>query len=146
MKIVKERIELRSQKQLEFINITDAVHETVDRSGIKNGMVTVFCPHTTAAIAVNHDEHMLLQDLTRLLYRLVPVDERYSHDMFELTQEKRSDGRSNAHSHCKNMLLTVSETIPLSDRALMMGEKQNIFFVELDGARKRDFVIHIMGE
>ena len=141
-----KRIELQSEKQLEFIDVTNLVEEAVETSGVKNGVVTVFSPHTTCGIVINHNESLLIQDMARTLYKLVPIDERYSHDMFELTNESKSDGRSNGHSHCKNLLLGCSESIPFEKGELLLGERQNIFFVELDGARKRDFIIQIMGE
>jgi len=146
MKAKLEKISLKSRNQVEFINITSQVQEVVDNSGIKNGIVVVFSPHTTASIVVNHDESMLIQDMTRMLYKLVPIDERYGHDMFELNRVNKSDGRSNGHSHCKNILLGTSETFLVENGELILGERQNIFFVELDGARKRDFLVKVMGE
>lgn len=146
MKIIKETVKIKSKNQLEFIDITETVRETVEKSGIKNGLATVFSTHTSASIMINHNEPMLIQDMTRILYKLVPIDERYSHDMFELTKERTSDGRSNAHSHCKNMLLGVSANVPIENKELLLGEKQNIFFVELDGSRSRDYIIHLIGE
>ena len=146
MKIQTKKIDLQSDKQLEFIDVTSMVEEAVGESGVKNGMVAIFSPHTTGAIVINHNEPMLIQDMTRILYKIVPIDERYSHDMFELTKLNKSDGRSNGHSHCKNMLLGSSETVPIENGELTLGFKQNIFFVELDGARKRDFFVQILGE
>jgi secondary thiamine-phosphate synthase enzyme len=146
MKIQTKKIDLQSEKQLEFMDVTSLIEEAVESSGVNSGVVVVFSPHTTGAIVINHNEPMLLQDMTRILYKMVPIDERYSHDMFELTKRNKSDGRSNGHSHCKNMLLGSSETVPIEKGELVLGNKQSIFFVELDGARKRDFVIQIMGE
>ncbi len=146
MKTKTKKIELQTEKQLEFIDVTSMVEEVVESSGIKSGTVTVFSPHTTGSIVVNHNEPMLLQDMTRMLYKLVPIDERYSHDMFELTKHNKSDGRSNGHSHCKSMFLGSSESIPFEIGQLLLGDRQNIFFVELDGGRKRDFIVQVIGE
>jgi secondary thiamine-phosphate synthase enzyme len=146
MKIQKQTITKESKSQIEFIDITHDVEEIVTSSGIKNGQVLVFSPHATASIAINENENLLLQDFQRLLYKLVPIDERYSHDLFELKRVVRSDGRSNGHSHCKNFLLGTSEIIPIMEGKMLLGEHQNIFFVELDGARKRDIIIQILGE
>lgn len=146
MTIKKEKIELQTEKQIEFINITNVVEDFVEKSGVKNGQVLVFSPHTTASIAINQDEPMLLQDLMRVLFKFAPIDERYSHDMFELTKGKKSDGRSNAHSHCKNVMLGCSVAVPIENGRMMLGEKQSVFFVELDGARQRDYLIKVMGE
>lgn len=146
MKIIKKTINIQTEKQIEFVNITDQTEDFVEKSGVKKGQVQVFVSHTTAAIAINHDEPMLIQDLTRMLFKFAPINERYSHDMFELTKGSQSDGRSNAHSHCKNIILGCSETIPVENGKLALGEKQSIFFVELDGARQRDYILQVMGE
>ncbi len=146
MKSKFEKINLQSHNQIEFIDITDKVQEVVENSGIKNGLVLVFSPHTTASITVNHNEAMLVQDMSRMLYKLAPIDERYSHDMFELNRINKSDGRSNGHSHCKNIFLGISEFFPVEKGEIILGKKQSIFFVELDGARKRDFWVKVIGE
>jgi len=146
MKIHKQKIIRESKSQIEFINITPDVDEALSQAGIKNGQVLVFSPHATASIAINENESLLLQDFQRLLYRLVPIDERYSHDLFELKRTVRSDGRSNGHSHCKNFLLGSSETVPVENGKMILGEHQHIFLVELDGARKRDVIVQVMGE
>lgn len=146
MKTKTKKIEITTEKQLEFIDITSTVEEVIEGSGAKSGTVTIFSPHTTGSIAVNHNEPMLLQDMTRILYKLVPIDERYSHDMFELTKHSKSDGRSNGHSHCKNMLLGSSESIPFENGQMLLGDRQSVFFVELDGGRKRDFIVQVVGE
>lgn len=146
MKTVLEKVLLATSEHLEFIDITEKVEELVEKSGIKNGQVLIFSPHTTAAIAINQDEAMLLKDLTRMLFRLVPIDERYDHDLFEITKKRLSDGRSNGHSHCKNILLNRSETLIIQKGEILLGEKQDIFFVELDGGRARDYWVQVMGE
>ena len=146
MKIFKKKVELKSEKQIDFINITEDVENVIEKSGIKNGQVLVFSPHSTASIMINHNEPMLMQDITRLLFRLSPAEERYSHDLFELNKKNKSDGRSNAHSHCKNILLGCNENIILEKGELLLGENQTIFFIDLDGARKRDCLVQVMGE
>jgi len=145
MKIYKERIDLESKSQIEFMDITDSVQDIVDRSGVREGQVLVYVPHTTMGIAINHNESMLLQDFMRILYKIVPVDAQYSHDLFELRRQSGSDGRSNGHSHCKAILLGNSEVVPIEKGKLVLTERQNIFAVEFDGSRKRDVVVQIIG-
>lgn len=145
MKIHKEKIDLESKTQIEFMDITDQVQEIVDRSGIREGQVLVFVPHTTMGVAINHNESMLIQDFMRILYKIVPVDDHYSHDLFELHRESTSDGRSNGHSHCKAILLGNSETVPVEKGKLFLTERQSIFAVEFDGSRKRDIFIQVIG-
>lgn len=145
MKIHKQTITVDSKSQIEFIDITGKVEEVVGNSGVREGQVLVYSPHTSASIVVNHNESMLIQDFMRLLYRLVPIGDRYSHDLFELNRAKASDGRSNGHSHCKCMLLGISETLPIEKGKMVITERQSVFLAEMDGARKRDVVIQVIG-
>lgn len=145
MKIHKQKIDLETKTQVEFINVTDQIQEVIDNSGIREGQVLIYIPHTTMGITINHNEPMLIQDFMRVLYKLVPVDDQYSHDLFELRKNTSSDGRSNGHSHCKSLLLGNSEIIPLEKGKMMIAGKQAIFVVEFDGARKRDYWVQVIG-
>ena len=89
MKIINQSFEIQTTTQMEFIDVTLQVQEIVDNSGIREGNCLVFIPHATMGIVVNQNEPMLLQDFMRVLYKLVPVDDQYSHDLFELPAVKR---------------------------------------------------------
>jgi secondary thiamine-phosphate synthase enzyme len=141
-----KKITLETKKQFEIIDITEHVKKTVVDSGIKNGIAVIFCPHTTAAIRLNHNEPLLMQDIMKMLYRLVPIDTSYSHDLFEVRQNVAPNERSNGHAHVKAFLLGSSETLPVEKGELLLGTKQSIFFVELDGGRSREVQIKILGE
>jgi len=138
-----EKLKLKSQKQFELIDITEQVKSAVSKSGLKNGTVTVFTPHTTASVRLNHNEPLLLQDLMKMLYRLVPIDENYSHDLFEIRTGIKANERSNGHAHVKAFLLGSSETVPVENGQMLLGDRQSIFFVELDGAREREAVVSV---
>ncbi|MDD3607216.1 MAG: secondary thiamine-phosphate synthase enzyme YjbQ [Candidatus Moranbacteria bacterium] len=146
MQIIKQKFEIQTSQQIEFIDITKDIRVFVQKTGIADGQITVFSPHSTASIAMNHNEPMLIKDFIHLLYKLAPIDERYNHDMFELTKKSQSDGRSNGHSHCKNLILGSSQNILIEKGKILMGKRQSVFFVELDGARKRDYYAQIIGE
>ena len=145
MKMHKEKIYFNSTSEVEFVNLTDAVQKVIDVSGVREGIVSVFAQHTTLGVVINHDEPMLLQDFMRVLYRLAPQDERYSHDMFELRKGSKSDGRSNGHSHCKAMLVGTHVSVPIENGVLMLSDIQSILSVEFDGARKRDVIVIVNG-
>lgn len=145
IKVYKQKIDLESTTQIEFMDITEKVNEVIEQSGIREGNVTVYSPHTTMSVVTNHNEPMLLQDFMRVLYKLVPMDDRYSHDLFELRKGSKSDGRSNGHSHCKSLILGVSQTVPLDKGRMMLTDKQSIFALEFDGSRKRDIIIQVIG-
>ena len=145
IKIHKQKIDIESKNQIEFFDITEKVQEIINDSGVREGNVLVFAPHTTMGVVINHNEPMLLQDFMRVLYKIAPMDDRYSHDLFELRRNTTSDGRSNGHSHSKSFLTGISQTVPIEKGKLLIGKKQNILVVEFDGARKRDVLVQIMG-
>jgi len=145
MKIYRKKIEIKSSSSIEIIDITSKVEEIIGLSGVREGTVLVYSPHTSTGIFVNHNESMLIQDFMRVLCRIAPVEDRYSHDLFELAKKNKSDGRSNGHSHCKVMLLGISETLPIEKGHMMITAKQNIFMAEMDGARTREIIVQVMG-
>ncbi len=146
MKSLLKQIELETKKQFEIVDITKQIKTAVFESQIKNGTITVFCPHTTASIKLNHNEPLLMQDIMKALYRLVPVDINYSHDLFELRENVVTNERSNGHAHIKAFLLGSSENLILNNREILLGEKQSIFFVDFDGGRNRQIYLNISGE
>jgi len=146
MKHFNKTLELSTKKQFELIDVTSEVKKALSESNIKNGSVTVFCPHTTAAIRLNHNEPLLIQDIMRTLYRLVPMDVSYSHDLFEMRQAIAPNERSNGHAHVKAFLLGSSESLIAKDSSLQIGKMQSVLFVELDGGRSRQVHIQILGE
>lgn len=129
-----------------MIDVTAQVKAVLESSGVSSGIVSVFAPHTTAAIRINHNEPLLMQDIIKMIYRLVPVDIDYSHDLFETRLGVEPGERSNGHAHVKTFLLGSSETIPVLDKQMQLGPKQSIFLVELDGTREREIVVTALGE
>jgi secondary thiamine-phosphate synthase enzyme len=141
-----KKILLETKKQFEIVDVTTQAQTAVLESKVKSGLALIFCPHTTAAIRLNHNEPLLMQDIMKTLYRLVPIDVSYSHDLFEVRQNVAPNERSNGHAHIKAFLLGSSETLPVEKSALVLGAKQSIFFVELDGGRSRELHVKIIGE
>ena len=132
----------------EFVDITDRVVGSLKESQIQNGFVVVFSRHTTAAIAIQENEPLLLNDMVTLLERLAPKEARYRHNDFSIrTVHVNEDECPNGHSHCQHFLLGSSETIPVVDGSLVLGRWQRIFMVELDDAKAppRSILVQIMG-
>ena len=82
----------------------------------------------------------------KTLYRLVPIDQSYSHDLFEVRQNVAPNERSNGHAHVKAFLLGSSESLPIEKSQLSIGAKQSVMFIELDGGRSREVHMQILGE
>lgn len=146
MSVIHTLLSVKTTQQFEVIDITSQVQRMATEHGIRNGIISISVPHTTAAIRLNHFEPLLMQDILRTLYRLVPQDISYNHDLFELRQNVSAGERSNGHAHVKAFLLGNSQSIPLIEGKVMLGDRQNILFVECDGGRKRTVNITIVGE
>jgi secondary thiamine-phosphate synthase enzyme len=129
----------------EFIDITDEVEAVVGASGARFGQATVFSGHTTAAIRVNENEPLLLQDLARVVQQLAPMDEEYEHNDFSRRENIDDEECANGHAHCQHLFLSTSETVPIIDGRLALGTWQRIFLVELDRPRERKVLVNVVG-
>jgi len=146
MKLHRRVIRREATRAPEFVDITDEIAAAVDASGIHEGTVTVFSRHTTAAVKINENEPLLLEDMARFLARIAPRDDDYRHNDFTIrTANMTEDECPNGHSHCQHLLLSASETIPVCDGAPLLGRWQRVFLVELDRPRPREVVIQVSG-
>lgn len=143
---ILKKIQLETKKQFEIVDLTSIIQKNILDSNVKNGIAIIFCPHTTASIRLNHNEPLLIQDMMKALYRLVPIDTSYNHDLFEVRQNVAPNERSNGHAHVKAFLMGSSETLIIERSNLVLGSKQSIFFVEFDGGRDREVFIKILGD
>ena len=136
MKIVQEDFRISTKSRNQMIDITGEVRSFVSQSGISNGDVIVYCPHTTAAITINENaDPSVPHDILLTLEELLPHHRPgYRH----------SEGNSDAH--CKSSLIGCSEQILIKDESLNLGTWQGIFFCEFDGPRSRKVIIQIRGE
>ena len=144
--VAHERLALGTREPQQFIDITERVLCCVRLSGISDGTVTVQSMHTTAAILVNENEPLLLDDLGRVLAGWAPAHARYSHDDFERrTANMTPDERPNGHAHARAMALQASTTLAVIGDDVQLGRWQRIFLAELDGPRAREVVVTTAG-
>ena len=146
LKLHRTIIERVASGAPEFIDITEDVRSAVETSGIREGAVTVFSRHTTAAVKINEHEPLLLEDMSCFLEKVAPRSADYRHNDFTIrTANMTEDECPNGHAHCQHLLLSASETIPVSDGDLLLGRWQRVFFIELDRPRLREVVIQVQG-
>lgn len=128
-----ETLNIRTKSSFEIVNITKQVNAAVKNSGIKDGNVIVFTPHTTTALTVNEDESRLVNDILRKILELVPKGEGYSHDGID----------GNAHAHILGSIIGCSVALPVMNGRVALGTWQSILFIELDGPRTRNVIVQI---
>ena len=136
MSIIHDMIHIKTNQNVEVINITSNVNDIIRKHDTTNGLVNLSTKHTTSSIMINEDEEGLKKDYVKFLEKIVPND-NYLHDRID----------NNATSHLKAMLTTPTQTLPIIDGKISLGTWQSIFFVELDGPRSnRTINIMIIGD
>jgi secondary thiamine-phosphate synthase enzyme len=114
----------------ELYEITKKVQLIVDESGMQNGMILVYCPHTTGAITINEAaDPSVPRDIVNHLSKLIPLRGDYQH----------SEGNSDAH--IKSSIIGCSEQVLVQKGRLVLGTWQGLFFAEFDGPRTRKIFV-----
>ncbi|MEM2401410.1 MAG: secondary thiamine-phosphate synthase enzyme YjbQ, partial [Candidatus Bathyarchaeia archaeon] len=133
---------VQSRRKMEIIDVTGKVSGIIERSGVRNGLVNLWVPHTTAAIAVNERDPDLWEDILSIMEKLVPVRGDYRHN----AKYGWIPSEQNAHAHILNCLIKPSITIPIENGLMLLGTWQSILFIEMDGPQTRTVQVHVMGE
>lgn len=124
------QFELSTQRRAQLVDITAQVQDILAETGLREGAVLVYCPHTTAAITINENaDPDVVRDLLDGLERIAPRDAGWRHS------EGNSDG------HLKSSLVGTSELVPVSEGRLALGTWQGIYFAEFDGPRRRRVIV-----
>ncbi len=121
-----EIISVSTNKRNQFVDITSKIRNALSKSEKTDGVLTVFCPHTTAAITINENaDPDVVDDMIMKLNSIIPEHEGYAH------MEGNSD------SHIKSSIIGNSCQIIIENGELMLGTWQGIYFCEFDGPRSR---------
>jgi len=138
MKVEHEKFEVRTQGKGTY-EITDQVQDKIDKSGVRNGVVTIFVQHTSCSLtAMENAAPAARRDVERFFEKLVPEDADYEHD---------DEGPDDMPSHIRMVLTRTSETVPIADGKMQLGTWQGIFLFEhRRSPRRRKVSITIIGE
>ena len=121
------KFSLQTRSRTDFVNIDRQVAEVVRESGMAEGVITVFIPHTTAGITINENaDPDVTADMELVLDRVVPWSGGYSH--FE----------GNTAAHVKASMMGSSAQVIVSGGKLQLGTWQSLYFCEFDGPRTRE--------
>ena len=158
-------LHLNTKAQPTFHDVTEQVEAIVEESGIENGIVVVYSQHTTCSVIIQEESHdtlydgtkFILQDLLDVFQKIIPRCRRegdYLHPGTEHIEHavnnlgEEATWSLNTDAHLRSCILGRSESIPLVDKQLQLGEFGQIYFVDLDGvrARERTVRVQIVGE
>lgn len=125
---------VRTTQRHQFVDITDQVQRCVDESSVKDGIICVFVPHTTAGVTINENaDPDVVYDLLNTLAGLVPERAGYRHV------------EGNSDSHVKSSLIAPSLMLIVENGRLKLGTWQAVYFAEFDGPRNRQCWVKLVG-
>ena len=129
------RVQTRGQG---LIDLTPPILKWVAETGIRTGLLTVFCRHTSASLTIQENaDPAVRHDLLTALDRLAPREARYMH---------AEEGPDDMPAHIRAMLTGVSLSVPVQQGAVMVGVWQGIFLVEhRDRPHMREIILHLTG-
>ena len=137
MKTYTKEITIRTEKRIDFVNITDKVRGAVRESGISEGIALVNPMHITASVFINDEESGLKRDFREWLEKLAPQKFNYKH---------HQTGEDNGFSHLWRTIMGRESVIAISKGDLHFGTWEQIFYGEFDGQRNKRILIKIIGE
>ena len=125
--------DIRTTARDQMIDITGEISGHLAASGVQDGSVTVWVPHTTAGVTINENaDPDVVHDMLKALNRAVP----WQQDFY-----RHSEGNSSAH--VKSSLMGCGLTVPVSGGQMVLGTWQGIYFCEFDGPRDRHFLVRV---
>jgi secondary thiamine-phosphate synthase enzyme len=118
--------------------ITDAAAAWVSGTGIRHGLLTVFCRHTSASLLIQENaDPDVRRDLLTAFDRLAPRNAGYVHS---------TEGPDDMPAHIRTVISGVSLSIPVTDGRMSLGTWQGIYLAEhRDRPHRRDLTFHLIG-
>ena len=128
------RLSVNTTKHTQMTDITGMIRKAVEERGFRDGICTIFVPHTTAAVTINENaDPDVVRDFTAELGKIVPWEDGYRHM------------EGNSAAHLKASMIGFSEQIIVDGGKLVLGTWQGIYFCEFDGPRRRNVYVKVMG-
>lgn len=128
-----QKLPVRTREHTQLVDVTDLVRREVRAAGLREGVVTLFVPHTTAGITIQENaDPDVARDLIVALERAVP---------WESGDYRHSEG--NTAAHVKASLMGSSAQVFVHDGDLALGTWQAIYFCEFDGPRSRELWMRV---
>jgi secondary thiamine-phosphate synthase enzyme len=164
MAVVHKSFKVQSNRIPTFFDVTENVQEILKTTEITNGIVVVYSQHTTCSVFVQEDADdvnywgtkLLLQDLVEVFESIVPTcrtEGQYLHPGKEHIEMAKSRDELpawslNTDAHLRSVIMGRSQTIPIFNGAMELGEFGRIYFADFDQtrARERTVIVQIIGE
>jgi len=130
-----DKFKVSTLQRNQLVDITKDVISIIDKHKIKEGILHIYCPHTTAAITINENADPSVQtDISETLSKLIPHHHNYAHT------------EGNADAHIKAAVVGSSRTLFVHEGKIAFGTWQGIYLCEFDGPRTREVWVKIIKE
>jgi secondary thiamine-phosphate synthase enzyme len=140
MTVLLETFEIKTKAFCDVINITSQVQNIINTSSLKNGIVNVHVAGSTGAIStVEYEPGLVQTDINEFLEDIIPYKKNYAHH--------KTWHDYNGAGHLRSFLIKTSQTFPFHNKKLILGNWQNIIYVENDEKpRHRKIFVTLIGE
>ena len=138
MRQASDRIAVESRGK-GLVEITDRVAQWVAAQGMTDGLLTLFCRHTSASLLIQENAAPAARrDLEEFFERIAPEGSGYEHD---------DEGPDDMPAHLRAALTQTSLSIPLGGGRLALGTWQGIFLFEhRRQPHRREVALHLIGD
>jgi len=150
---------IQSDRRPTFEDVTGRVQEILGKSGIRNGILVVFSQHTTCSVMIQEasddlnywNTELLMQDLVNVFENIIPTcrtEGQYLHPgprhiVAAAGREELPSWSLNTDAHLRSIIMGRSESIPLVDGSMTLGEFGRIYFADFDQVRARERVVRV---
>jgi secondary thiamine-phosphate synthase enzyme len=164
MTVYHDCFKIQSDRRPTFHDVTDQVEQALAKSGIQSGILLVFSQHTTCSVLIQEASddvnywgtELLMQDLVNTLETLIPTcrtEGQYLHPgpkhiEAAAGRDELPSWSLNTDAHLRSVIMGRSQSIPVIDGAMVLGEFGRIYFADFDQvrARERNVRVQIVGE
>lgn len=121
----------------DVLDITPRVSEAVLQSGISEGVCVISSPGSTCGVTTIEYEQGLVNDLKKVLDKVVPMSKDYEHC--------KKWGDCNGYAHIRSALIKPFLAVPIEEGRLVLGQWQNIVFLDFDNRpREREIIVKVL--
>lgn len=131
------KFKIKTKGHYDFIDITADIKRMAEKSGIRNGLVSIFVTGSTAAVTIMEYEKGIIKDFIDVLEKIAPEGADYEH------HKRWSD--HNGAAHIKSALIGTDLIVPIENRELQLGAWQQIVLIDFDEKpREREVIVKII--
>ena len=159
MSVFHASFRLQSDRRPTFHDVTPQVEDALAGSGIRDGILLVFSQHTTCSVLIQEASddvdywgtELLMQDLVSVLEGIIPTcrtEGQYHHPgpkhiSAAAGRDELPAWSLNTDAHLRSVLLGRSQSVPVVDGAMVLGEFGRIYFADFDQVRARERTVHV---